>query len=142
MSVDEATTILLSNGFSGAPVVDDFQNLIAVVSSFDFLEMEAFEGAVLPMEGSVEQVEGYVGAAKRICAQLVADIMSPNPLSVSPDESMRTAAALMSSEKLHRLPVIDAHGKVVGIITASDVMQDMLHLVRNLPEARNDGVSP
>lgn len=46
MSVNEATAILLSNGFSGAPVVDDSQRLIGVVSSFDFLEMEAFEGRV------------------------------------------------------------------------------------------------
>lgn len=44
MSVDEATAIILSNGFSGAPVVDSSQQLIGVVSAFDFLEMEAFEG--------------------------------------------------------------------------------------------------
>lgn len=94
------------------------------------------------MEGSAEQVEGYVDAAKRICAQSVSDIMTSNPRYISAEETMRSAAALMSSEKLHRLPVVDATGKVVGIITASDVMQDMLHLVRNLPASTNDGVAP
>jgi CBS domain-containing protein len=94
------------------------------------------------MEGSVEQVEGYIGAAKRICAQSVSDIMTSTAHFVSPDESMRSAAALMSLQKLHRLPVVSGDGKVVGIITASDVMQDMLHLVRNLPAGTKGKISP
>ena len=137
--LDDAISNLLSKGLSGAPVVDADQVLVGVVSSYDFLQKEAFEGALLRMEGSVKQVESYVEAAKKICAQKVSDIMSSSDIrTVTPNTSMRKAAALMAAEKLHRLPVVLDDGKLVGILTSSDVMQDLLHVARYLP-AGEDG---
>ena len=46
--------------------------------------------------------------------------------------TMRLASALMATRKLHRLLVVD-EGKLMGIVTPSDVMKDMLHVVYNLP---------
>jgi CBS domain-containing protein len=76
-STDEAMATLLVSGLSGAPVVDRHKKLVGVVSSFDFLQKEAFEGALLPMEGSRANVARYVQAAQKICGQVVADIMTP-----------------------------------------------------------------
>jgi CBS-domain-containing membrane protein len=77
MSTDEAMATLLVSGLSGAPVVDRNRKLVGVVSSFDFLQKEAFEGALLPMEGSRANVVKYVQAAQKICGQVVSDIMTP-----------------------------------------------------------------
>jgi hypothetical protein len=77
MSTDEAMATLLVSGLSGAPVVDRDRKLVGVVSSFDFLQKEAFEGALLPMEGSRANVAKYVQAAQKICGQVVSDIMTP-----------------------------------------------------------------
>lgn len=83
-STDEAMALLLVSGLSGAPVVVDVSDddathkiLVGVVSSFDFLQREAFEGSLLPMEGSRANVEKYVHAAQKICGQIVQDIMTP-----------------------------------------------------------------
>jgi CBS domain len=76
-STDEAMATLLVSGLSGAPVVDRHKKLVGVVSSFDFLQKEAFEGSLLPMEGSRANVARYVQAAQKICGQVVEDIMTP-----------------------------------------------------------------
>mmetsp|Transcript_17291 Transcript_17291/g.23141 ORF Transcript_17291/g.23141 Transcript_17291/m.23141 type:complete len:93 (+) Transcript_17291:268-546(+) len=92
------------------------------------------------MEGSVETVEGYASAAKKIIAKKVGDLMTENPITIGPNASMREAAALMTANKLHRLPVV-ADGKLIGILSTSDVMKDVLTSVRRLlPEAKE--VSP
>ena len=107
-SVDEAILTLMSWGVTGAPIVDERtgSKLLGVVSSYDFLQKEAFEGALLPMEGSEEHVKQYANAAQRICGQSIGDIMTTNPRTVSPNDTMRVAAELMSNERLHHLPVV------------------------------------
>lgn len=139
MSVDDAMVMFFNNNLQGAPVVNEDNVVEGIVTTFDFLEKEAFEGALLPMEGSKAMVQHYVDAAKKICGQRVEDVMSRHPSVVSPTCSMREAAALMAEKKLHRLPVVDPeNGKLVGILTSGDVMKDLLHIVWNLPEGKAD----
>lgn len=137
-SVDHAMKVLLRNSVSGAPVIDDDGILIGIVSNFDFLQKEAFEGALLPMEGSLDQIEKYVHAAQKICGQTVRDIMSPVVKTLTPDVPMRLAAEIMTNAKLHRLPVVDKENRLVGILSAADVMRDLLHIVINLPPGSDE----
>ncbi len=51
----------------------------------------------------------------------VKQIMSSPLLSISSDESIRTAADLMHDRRIRKLPVID-NENVVGIITATDIV--------------------
>jgi CBS domain-containing protein len=55
---------------------------------------------------------------------------------------MREAAAIMSEAKLHRLPVVNAEGKLVGVLSSADVMKDLIHIVRNLPPADENDLIP
>lgn len=48
--------------------------------------------------------------------------MTKNPITVSPDVSVPEAQAIMRREKIHRLPVVDKAGKLVGICTSSDLI--------------------
>jgi CBS domain-containing protein len=48
----------------------------------------------------------------------------------------------MSQKNLHRLPIVD-NGKLVGMLTSSDVMIDMVRVVKSLPYAPDDDfISP
>jgi CBS domain-containing protein len=51
----------------------------------------------------------------------VAHVLSPDVITVTPDDTCRTAAELMAINGVGRLPVLDG-GRLVGIITRSDVM--------------------
>lgn len=53
----------------------------------------------------------------------VSDIMTPHVLSVPPEESVVTAAQLMLEKRISGLPVIDAGGKLVGIVTEGDFLR-------------------
>ena len=142
MSVDETMSLLLRNGLSGAPVVNDGREVVGIVTSYDIIQREAYEGALLPMDGSAENVNHYVDWAKKICGRKVEDIMTPDPATVSSKTPMRLAASMMMQKKLHHLPVLDeTSGQLVGVLTSADVMKDLLHIVRNLPAAEetNDG---
>jgi CBS domain-containing protein len=52
----------------------------------------------------------------------VGDIMTPVTFTLTEDASVSRAAALMAFERVHRVPVVDAGGKVVGIVSALDVL--------------------
>jgi CBS domain-containing protein len=51
----------------------------------------------------------------------VEDMMSPNALTLSPRDSMTTAAELMRRERIGALPIVDGP-RLVGILTRSDVL--------------------
>ena len=52
----------------------------------------------------------------------VADRMTRNPISISPEDKVDSAAALIKEHKIRRLPVIE-NGKLVGIVTDKDLMR-------------------
>jgi acetoin utilization protein AcuB len=48
--------------------------------------------------------------------------MTPNPFTVFTDTPLSEAQALIRREKVHRLPVLDKHKKLVGIISEKDLL--------------------
>jgi CBS domain-containing protein len=52
----------------------------------------------------------------------VSEIMTPRPLTVSPDAEVREAAQQMLYAEIHRLFVVE-DGRVVGVISTSDIMR-------------------
>jgi acetoin utilization protein AcuB len=48
--------------------------------------------------------------------------MTRNPITARPDTPVTEAQALMRREKVHRLPVVDRHGKLVGIVSEKDLL--------------------
>jgi CBS domain-containing protein len=55
-------------------------------------------------------------------AKTVADVMTPNPISVTPDAELKEAIQLMAEHHIGGLPVIDASHNLVGILSESDLM--------------------
>lgn len=53
---------------------------------------------------------------------LVRELMTPNPVIVHPDTSVPDALRLMRERKVRRLPVVDSHGRLVGIVSDKDLL--------------------
>ncbi|MCU0521563.1 MAG: CBS and ACT domain-containing protein [Anaerolineae bacterium] len=53
---------------------------------------------------------------------LVKDRMTLNPVTVSPDTSVSEALNLMRQRKVRRMPVVDKHGHLVGIVAEKDLL--------------------
>ena len=50
------------------------------------------------------------------------DIMTPDPVTLSPDTDIRTAATLLLDKKINGAPVVDAQGRLVGVLCQSDLV--------------------
>ena len=84
--------------------------------------------------------EVYLLAAKKMYATRVEDLMSSNPITVESTTDVRSATAVMTQAKLHRLPVVD-DGVLVGILTCYDVMIDMVRSVHALAPVQHSATS-
>ncbi|KAF0119618.1 MAG: hypothetical protein FD151_1941 [bacterium] len=58
----------------------------------------------------------------------VKDIMSANPKTISPHDTVEEAAVVMLEQKIGSLPVIDSNGKLIGIITESDIFKVLISM--------------
>ena len=54
---------------------------------------------------------------------IIANVMTRNPIFVSPDMSVNDARALMTREKIGKLPVLDKNNRLVGIVTKKDLVK-------------------
>ena len=61
-----------------------------------------------------------IAAGKNTDNTPVGSVMSQEPLSVSPDDDIRTAARMMATGQIRRLPVVDK-GKLVGMLSLGDL---------------------
>jgi CBS-domain-containing membrane protein len=120
-SFKEIAAMLRSLQVSAFPVLDDDDKVIGVVSETDLLPKEALEAGY----------EGHAGwrSARRHRAELAkapgvtaADLMSRPPVTVGPYELVSHAAHLMYDHRITRLPVVGAGGRLLGIISRSDVL--------------------
>lgn len=139
LSIEALGALLLERGISGVPVVDDQGYPIGMVSKTDLVR-EAIEGGDVEESvrltkcGQLYELErGYHAEALPLAT--VEDVMMQMAFTLSEDTSISQAAALMAFEGVHRVPVVSAEGKVVGIVSSLDVLAWLAghdgYLVRN-----------
>jgi CBS-domain-containing membrane protein len=63
-------------------------------------------------------------AARRDPAHtMVNECMSRNAICVGPEDDTKQAADLMAEHQIRRLPVVDEHGKVLGMLSLADMIE-------------------
>ena len=102
---------------SALPVVDRNRKLIGIVSEADLLAKERERGAKPPLLG-IRWGEDS-GAAGRTAS----DVMTSPAICIVPTASIPEAARLMYREAVKRLPVVDAAGTVIGIVSRADLLK-------------------
>ncbi len=105
VTVFEALRRLADYGV-GAMVVIDQGRLVGVVSERDYTRKVALQGK----------------NSKEIT---VADIMTRDVVTVTPQTGTRTCMTLMSQKKIRHLPVVDGT-QVLGMISMRDIMDDII----------------
>ena len=112
----ELAAALRQHRVSAFPVVDDHQKVIGVVSEADMLAKEAMAepGVVAELlhHSDVRKAEGVT----------VGSLMTHQVVTVSPEDSIEQAARMMHFLKVRQLPVVNAGGELVGIVSRSDLL--------------------
>lgn len=125
-----AIQILAEKRISGLPVVDATGKLVGVISETDLMWQETgvTPPAYIMLLDSVIYLENPAKHDRdlhKALGQTVGEVMTHEPITVKPDRPLREAAHLMHERSVHRLPVLDATGSVVGILTRGDIIRFM-----------------
>ncbi len=126
----EAIQILAEKRISGLPVVDDMGKLVGIISETDLMWQETgvTPPAYIMFLDSVIYLQNpatYDRDLHKALGQTVGEVMSHNPITTTADKPLKEAAKAMSDRNVHRLPVLDGIGKVVGILTRGDIIRAM-----------------
>ncbi|MFH8838419.1 CBS domain-containing protein [Streptomyces sp. NPDC017868] len=122
---------------TAVPVVEGEGRVVGVVSEADLLLKEEFHEHRL---GLVEQMRRPEATAKAGSSR-AEDLMTSPAVTVAPDASLPQAARLMAAHRVKRLPVVDGHGAIQGIVSRSDLLKVFLRPDEDLAaEVRHDVV--
>lgn len=112
--------VLIERRVSAVPVVDQSQKVSGVVSEADLLRKIEYAGDEEPRLFDSRRRRGDRGKA---LASTAAVLMSAPAVTVLAGTSIAAAARLMDGEKVKRLPVVDEHGRLVGIVSRGDLLK-------------------
>lgn len=138
LPVKRLMEVLEENRISGAPVVDDEENVVGVVSATDVVRLAAEEeeesGA---RTGSGEEESGYFYAGgrggflpalpsglpkTRLGTRPVRDVMTRATFSVRPEATLPEAARFLHQARIHRALVFDG-SRLLGLVTTMGIME-------------------
>lgn len=119
----EVMALLLQRGYRALPVVDDANRLVGIITDGDLLR-RADLPARLGLQADLT-AEERASQAARLNALRADQIMTTPVVSIDVEESARKAAELMVQHQIKRLPVVDAQGKLVGLVSRLDVLRSV-----------------
>ncbi len=129
-SLTEVIQTIAEHRISGLPVVDANHHLVGVISETDLMwrETNVTPPPYIMLLDSVIYLENpgrYEHDLHKALGQTVGEVMSENPITITPDKLLSEAAKLMHDRGVHRLPVLDNSGQIVGILTRGDIVREM-----------------
>jgi CBS domain-containing protein len=117
----ELVARLAEHRVSAVPVVDDAGLVLGVVSEADLLLKEEFPDpdADVPLIWTKRRRAEHDKAA----AAVARDLMTVAVVSIAPDATVAEAARRLHTANVKRLPVVDRQGRLLGIISRSDLLK-------------------
>jgi len=123
-SVKEVATTLLERRISAVPVVDDQGKLVGIISEGDLMHRSEAGTErqrswwLLGWTGDETLAAEYVKAH----ARKVADVMTRNVITATPETPLHEIAALLERNSIKRVPIVK-DGQLVGIVSRANLIQ-------------------
>jgi CBS domain-containing protein len=115
---------LVRNRISAVPVIDDDRKVIGVVSESDLL------ARVVPESDHTSALDhlrhGRRQRLEKLHGETASRLMTGPAVTTTPDCPIADAARLAVKARVRRLPVVDARGVLVGIVTRADLLRVFL----------------
>jgi CBS domain-containing protein len=121
-SLKAVAVLLAGRRISGVPVVGPDRSVLGVVSEADIVARERGDGP--PRTGILAWLAGETAEeAARLQARTAGEAMSSPAITVGPGSDVSFAARRMTDAGVKRLPVVAGDGRLVGILTRSDLVR-------------------
>ena len=128
-TVEAVLRTLRENELPGVPVVNSGGRCVGIITEADLVLAGENEDLHLPhyfelFGGFVflEPLSHFEDRLRKATAALARDLMTEDPVTMEPTDSVEAAARLISRSKHNRLPVVE-HGRLVGVVTRVDVLE-------------------
>jgi len=138
-SMATAARALRAHHISGLPVLDEQQRLVGILSASDFLDRLLPD----PREGFRDSAYQFAWSGSRgahldqLDEEKVGSFMSPAVQASSPETPVLVLARMMCAEHIHRIPIVDSGGRVLGMVTTLDLVAALLNA---MDESRMEAV--
>jgi len=138
----DAAQLMLSNHFSGLPVVDAKGELVGIVTERDFMRRQEIDTQrkrprwLEFILGPGRMAEDYVKTAGR----KVREIMTRNLYTAAEDTPLPEIVLLMEKHHIKRVPIMRGK-KIVGMVSRQNFVQAVSSLSRGLPGPTFDDTS-
>jgi CBS domain-containing protein len=119
--------LMLRHGVSGLPVIDDARRVVGVVTEADLVARRGHDRAPRRLLTIVDEVlhEHHNRWRQKASGLITGEVMTVPAHTIGPSDTVRHAAARMVTMAVKRLPVVDADGRLIGIIAQRDVLRLM-----------------
>ncbi|MEV6566927.1 CBS domain-containing protein [Streptomyces kronopolitis] len=115
---------------SALPVLAGEGRVVGVVSEADLLPKEEFRESDPDRLAQLRQVDDV----RRAEAVTAGELMTSPAVTVRADATLSQAARTMARESVKRLPVVDGHGTLKGIVSRADLLKVFLRTDEDLAE--------
>lgn len=117
-SFKEMADMLRRSRISAFPVLDSRDRVVGVVSEADLLVKEAVQATGTSLVAALR----HVREEDKASGVTAGDLMTRPAITIGPDASVAEAARIMYDRRVKRLPVVNAAGHLLGIISRTDVL--------------------
>jgi CBS domain-containing protein len=125
-TVHDALTLMVENKISALPVIDRRQRCLGILSATDLLDIARAIDEGLSDLGRVGDTSRQWLLEKLsehdMGHQTIGGLMTADVASVRPEAPAAHAAREMLRHRVHRLPVVDDEGRLLGIVSTMDVL--------------------
>lgn len=130
--VEKVGSVLLESGHHSLPVLDKDGRLVGMIGERDLIDahrrvhlptLVTILDALIPLGGMHE----YKEELRKVTAVTAAQLASIQVVTAAPDEDADAVAEKLLRKDIHAVPVVDGEKRVIGIITRSDVLRNLLN---------------
>jgi len=121
----EIDRLLTEKRISGVPVLKMGREVAGVVTEADLLAAEDETNRRARMDSSVGR-RRLLHKQQPYVSLTAGTLMTAPAITIGPDATIPAAARLMNTHHIRRLPVVDEHGKLAGIVSRRDLLSVFL----------------
>lgn len=119
----DAMHLIVEGQIRHIPIVDGANHkLVGLVTETDLLRKVLHGRAMNPQETYHQFLDAMLP---------VEDLMVKDVITLPPDAKVAEAASLFLKKQIRCVPVVDEKGKLLGIVTATDLMKLLEHMVKD-----------
>ncbi|MBX3022190.1 MAG: CBS domain-containing protein [Bdellovibrionales bacterium] len=122
MKLREVAELFLSQGISGAPVVDNSGHVISIIGEGAILRLAATEG----LEATISSCLPKMTKQNEL-------------ITLQKHDTFKEAYRLFLKHNIHRIPIVDSNGALQGLLSRNTVLQMFVEAFHGRPIAQRGG---